>query len=458
MKLAGKTPRQIISEELYVPNHLRAQPYPAHIFERAYVTDILGIKLPLNESYPYSLATEKRIVQEQLLMEGFFGDLMAKGKEVADDMIEKGKAKLMSAKEGIAKFGKEAWSILTAFWNVIKGGAADIASFTKRIARRGFDGFFSQIKAALTFLAEKLPGWGMPTFGGWAEKGLEMLTSFREKVVGLDGWKRVIGFAGLAVGLHYIWDKVGEWIEELKEKIGGDFKALVGLEEADGDESDETVVDKTKGAVIGWIKDTAKEKLKEFGDGGLKKVMEQLASVTSGVKPWWDAAVKIAGGAKLVIDALGDGASAYMGRKSAADKGLSLESRRYISEKFPIATRGDKVKITKRQLRRIIREAIKDEPIRMASGDSFSKAWPSNVTQRGSSEYSDTIVMSPNADSVLVNGKETYVEDVPQELSIASGFPMSDTDANNLIFVLEDQMSGGYVELGVKYENGKWNW
>ena len=116
------------------------------------------------------------------------------------------------------------------------------------------------------------------------------------------------------------------------------------------------------------------------------------------------------------------------------------------------------MKITKGQLRRIIKEAMKDEPIRMAPGDSFSKAWPSNVTQRGSSEYRDTIVMSPNADSVLVNGRETYVEDVPQELSIASGFPMSDTDANNLIFVLEDQMSGGYVELGVKYENGKWNW
>ena len=117
------------------------------------------------------------------------------------------------------------------------------------------------------------------------------------------------------------------------------------------------------------------------------------------------------------------------------------------------------MKITKRQLRRIIKEAMKDEPIRMAPGDSFSRTSPGPIPwQKGSSEYRDTIVMSPNADSVLVNGTETYVEDVPQELSIASGFPMSDTDANNLIFVLEDQMSGGYVELGVKYENGKWSW
>ena len=116
------------------------------------------------------------------------------------------------------------------------------------------------------------------------------------------------------------------------------------------------------------------------------------------------------------------------------------------------------MKITKRQLRRIIKEAMKDEPIRMAPGDSFSKAWPSNVTQRGSSEYRDTIVMSPNADSVLVNGRETYVEDVPQELSIASGFPMEGNDPDNLIFALEEMMQDGYVELEVTYKNGHWGW
>jgi hypothetical protein len=66
--------------------------------------------------------------------------------------------------------------------------------------------------------------------------------------------------------------------------------------------------------------------------------------------------------------------------------------------------------------------------------------------------------MSPNGDSVLVDGMETYITDVPQQLEHVSGFPMSDTDGDNLIFALEDQMSGGYVELSVEYENGKWSW
>ena len=117
------------------------------------------------------------------------------------------------------------------------------------------------------------------------------------------------------------------------------------------------------------------------------------------------------------------------------------------------------MKITKRQLRRLIKEAMKDEPIRMASGDSFSRASTGPIPQqKGSSEYRDTIVMSPNGDSVLVNGTETYVEDVPQELSIASGFPMEGNDPDNLIFALEEMMQDGYVELEVSYENGHWGW
>jgi len=331
--------RLVIKEELhnFVPQdmYLRNDKHSGHIFERSYVTGVLGIRLPLNESYPYSPGVQRRIIQEQLLMEGFFGDLMAKGKEVADDMIEKGKAKLMSVKAGIAKFGKEAWDILSAFWHVIQGGASQIASFTKRIYRRGIDKLFSQIKEALTWLAEKLPNWGMPTFGGWAEKGMEMLTNFLEKIKGLDGWKKVIGFAGLAVGLHYIWDKVGEWIGELKEKIGGDFQAALGLGEAEGDSN-------KMDAIREWIKETATEKLKEIGGGGLKKVMEQLASVASGIKPWWDAAVKIAGGVKLVVDALGDAASAFMARQDSLSLQPQSEAlvRRYVRNSLLVGSGG----------------------------------------------------------------------------------------------------------------------
>ena len=80
------------------------------------------------------------------------------------------------------------------------------------------------------------------------------------------------------------------------------------------------------------------------------------------------------------------------------------------------------------------------------------------LLRKGGDSYSDTIIMSPNGDSVLVDGMETYTWDVPQQLEIVSGHPMSDTDADGLVDALDKQMSNGYVELSVKHENGKWSW
>ena len=100
------------------------------------------------------------------------------------------------------------------------------------------------------------------------------------------------------------------------------------------------------------------------------------------------------------------------------------------------------MKITRRQLRQIIREASYGSYAKMKDDGSY---------------FRDTITMSPEGDSVLVGGKETYITDVPQQLDIM-GFPMSDTDGDNLIFALEDQMDEGYVELTVTFENGKWSW
>ena len=108
------------------------------------------------------------------------------------------------------------------------------------------------------------------------------------------------------------------------------------------------------------------------------------------------------------------------------------------------------MKITRRQLRRIIREAINESDP--------NRPWGSYAKMKDDGSYfKDTITMSPNGDSVLVDGMETYITDVPRQLD-GMGFPMNDTDGDNLIFALEDQMDSGYVELTVTFENGKWSW
>ena len=78
--------------------------------------------------------------------------------------------------------------------------------------------------------------------------------------------------------------------------------------------------------------------------------------------------------------------------------------------------------------------------------------------EKDEGKYWDVIMMSPNGDSFLVDGRETYLEDVPSQITGASGIEMSDTDADNLIFALETQRQDGYVELGIEYKDGKWSW
>ena len=73
--------------------------------------------------------------------------------------------------------------------------------------------------------------------------------------------------------------------------------------------------------------------------------------------------------------------------------------------------------------------------------------------------FNETIVSGAEGDTVMFDGEETYIQDIPEAIKLRTGFPMSETDADNLIFALEDQYTdSGSVELEVTYENDKWSW
>jgi hypothetical protein len=121
------------------------------------------------------------------------------------------------------------------------------------------------------------------------------------------------------------------------------------------------------------------------------------------------------------------------------------------------------MRITRRKLRRIIKESLNET----LPGDEFGpggadedRPWGTYARhpRNDDDHFWDTIMMSPNGDSLLVDGRETYLEDVPSQITATSGIEMNDTDADNLIFALETQMQDGYVELGVEYKDGKWSW
>ena len=185
MKITKSQITQLIREELHVSSLISmdsSRVYPHYrgdtrLFNRSYVIEVLGLSIPLHESYPYSPSMERRIIHEQILYENWWGDdwylfegaygellkthsaevlldklhegpildwgkgllstAAQKGKEVVKKGIEAGKEALMSAKEGIAKFGKDGWNILSAMWLTMKGGGGEVKSWVKSVVRMG---------------------------------------------------------------------------------------------------------------------------------------------------------------------------------------------------------------------------------------------------------------------------------------------------------------------------------
>ena len=198
------------------------QSYPAYIFERSYVTNCLGINIPLNESYPYSSALEKQIIQEHLLMESFFGDLKALS----------GQAK---------KFGE---ALKEIFKNPDKIGSF-IAAVNKMVLKKmvtPIKNFFKMVKDKLADIGGEI----FPTFIKAAENILAGIDKILETVQGLDGWKKAIGIIALSLGIKWIWEKAGKLIEEGTEKLQEILPAIevviaagsavkAGLDEAEED-------------------------------------------------------------------------------------------------------------------------------------------------------------------------------------------------------------------------------
>ena len=86
------------------------------------------------------------------------------------------------------------------------------------------------------------------------------------------------------------------------------------------------------------------------------------------------------------------------------------------------------MKITKRQLRGIIKEALQGET------------------------WTTVIRMSPNGDSVLVKGREVDPRNIVHELEVASGQSIPPDEAKNLEEELMKQFNRGYVEIPVAWQ------
>ena len=167
-----------------------------------YSRNVLGIEIPLNESYPYSPQLQERILEEQLLFEGFFAD----AKELAGNM-----KKIALALRYVFEDGSRIKSFMSEVYNaVIKNPLEKLI------------GLLRKIKETVFTKAKELAAKGWDAIDDYLGKFADMLESTWEKVKGSTGWKGAMLAVGLGAAVSYIWvnhEKIWEQLQNMVDKL-----------------------------------------------------------------------------------------------------------------------------------------------------------------------------------------------------------------------------------------------
>jgi len=244
--------------------------YPQHIFEHSYVTGVLGLHLPLTESAPYSSQYRKLIVEEHLLLEGFFDDFKKMGSQLKDFGL------------GL-RFVIEDPSRIKAFSKAVMEGVANL-----------YDKIMAWAEGTLKFLKEIVQHWKpAEKIAGAIKKIWEAVKSLWEATETMTGWKKALTVIATAAGIKYIWTQIqedddgwsdmtdeekGEYLGNLMDSMKGDLKTIAG----------ESVV-YTPSLVTALYATESDERLDEFLKGlkdKAKKAKDKVSGKKAAAEDW----------------------------------------------------------------------------------------------------------------------------------------------------------------------------
>jgi len=248
--------------------------------DQVYITKVLGIQIPLNESYPYSTELKEKIIKEHMLFEGFWGDLGDKIKQGAVATWDKAK-----------QLPKQAAEMFIMLYKIVTDQAKR-HTFDKAIHRQGLAKYEKKINNFLDLIATKLAN-EVPTLAKWAKKIRSILAKPLSEQLksGAAGGTAMQALAKIArlVGLTYIWSKIGKIIEGV-------------LKETDSN------------AQLALLKNFAQEKADDFLADTIIKITSGFRAAIGDITIFWDWLKKIGGGMKLVFDALSPTLAQFKGR------------------------------------------------------------------------------------------------------------------------------------------------
>tara|TARA_R110002020_G_scaffold254777_3_gene468555 strand:+ start:1749 stop:2675 length:927 start_codon:yes stop_codon:yes gene_type:complete len=276
----------------------------------AYVTGVLGISLPLDESgapAPLTEELKKQILYEQMLFEGFWDGVVQRVRSAAGTVA----GKFVETVDGIKQFGKDGWEVIKQLYHVATNPDL-VDRFAGAVLKRAVFPITVPILKTLRQIIDMASTWGIPKFASAAKVALDLIQKIVKTVSSLSGWKKAVGVAGLAVGVKWLWDKVKDFVKPFVEQVKKLGSAIT--------DTSSTAVQE----FIEWLKGAFQEKVVSVIQQQFSGIIEKLISVTSGIKPWWDAAAKVVGGADLVIQAILPAISRFK-RYSGQTKGIADE-------------------------------------------------------------------------------------------------------------------------------------
>jgi len=300
LKITTKELRDYITETVR-DELMQNNVFSSHIFEHSYVTGVLGISVPLNESYPYSNRFCDLIIQEQLMLEGFFGDFKKLGGKVKEFAL--GIRFIVEDPKRIKDFVTQVLAVADEQFQKFQNWSEKTLELTKKLVSE------YKVKA-------------MQIVGELTQKLKDALEKLWNVVNKMDGWKRALFAIAAAVGVRYVWDQIkGSGANELtqEERLARIDAAMGAMR---GDDVSESILYATPSLVAAMYDTNTNERLDEF----LKGLKDKAKKAGSAIK---DKASKVASGAKDKAKDLG---------KKVAKKADEKIGASDTKEKFPPKT------------------------------------------------------------------------------------------------------------------------
>jgi hypothetical protein len=168
------------------------------IFEHAYITNVLGISVPLQESIRMTPEFRNHVLQEQMLFEGWFG--------------------------GFAKLSSDLKNAFLTFRYIIEdpGRIKDFVSeVTEKLAKK-IEGIFEWIEGLESNI--KRLGEG---FEKRLEEPIKFVIAIKERctgivdaIKGMSGWKQAILAISALVGISWLWKQIKKYGKDIAGDIG----------------------------------------------------------------------------------------------------------------------------------------------------------------------------------------------------------------------------------------------